>query len=124
MGFMISAPDGRTLRVNAWNWRPTLQLLADHGVLDGETVELLGYNGATRVSAQQSERIARFLDAYVAALPIDSRVMLDGSVTAEPDTGEFYRKAEEMHLNYSVQREWLVEFRDFCRSSEAGFSVG
>ena len=122
MSFTITASGGRSLKVNAWNWRPTLRLLGDHALLDDLTIELLGYNGDKPIAGEQAAGIAAFLDAYLATLPAGARVMLDGSVTTAEDTGEFYRREEEMHLNYSAQREWLVRFRDFCRSATDGFS--
>ena len=50
-----------------------------------------------------------------------SRVTLNGDVTTEPDTGEFHR--DDLDRNYSTTKEWLTEFRDFCRNCPQGFQV-
>jgi hypothetical protein len=116
MGFRLSRADGVTLFINAWNWHPTVTLLRQHAILDPELLELMdiGCGPCPTVPTGDAAKIARFLDAYLAGLPAGGRVCPDGSVTAEPDTGDFYR--EDLEKNYSATAAWLVEFRDFCRA--------
>jgi hypothetical protein len=112
-------PDGG-LQVNAWNWRPTLELLRRARLLDDETVERASAQGAGgRVTAGQAVRIAGFLDRYLADLTPGQRVRSDGTVTGEPKS---YRLDEEPREIYSAAYEWLSRFRDFCRTS-GGFTV-
>ncbi|MET8861767.1 hypothetical protein ABZW11_02305 [Nonomuraea sp. NPDC004580] len=121
MSWTLETPDGTSLQVNAWNWRPTLELLENSGVLDEETADLLGYNIAVDLTADQAHRIATFLDTYLASLPDEARVMLDGSTTTEPDTNEFHR--DDLSLNYSASTDWLRRFRDFCHTARTGFTA-
>jgi hypothetical protein len=116
MGFQLSRADGVTAFINAWNWHPTVTLLRRHAILDPELLELMdiGCGPCPTVPAGDAARIAQFLDAYLAELPAGGRVRPDGSVTAEPDAGEFHR--EDLGQNYSATETWLVEFRDFCRA--------
>ncbi|KAB8188447.1 hypothetical protein FH608_044215 [Nonomuraea phyllanthi] len=120
MSWTLETPDGRTLSVNAWNWRPALELLESAGVLDAETAELLGYNILVELGGEDARRIAAFLDSYLSTAPAGGRVLLDGSVTTEPDTFEFHR--DDLARNYSATVEWLTRFRDFCHAATNGFT--
>ncbi|MEV0614604.1 hypothetical protein AB0I81_14845 [Nonomuraea sp. NPDC050404] len=122
MSWTLETSDGRSLDVNAWNWRPTLALLEEAGVLDAETAGLLGFNSAIELTGDEARRIAVFLDGYLTtSVPAEGRVLLNGSVTTEPDTYEFHR--DDLARNYSVSAEWLARFRDFCRNATNGFTV-
>ncbi|GAA1619109.1 hypothetical protein GCM10009733_014320 [Nonomuraea maheshkhaliensis] len=120
MSWTLRTPDGRSLRANAWNWRPTLELLERGRVLDEETLMALGCNGRVELSGAEARQIAVFLDGYLPGVPGEGRVLLDGTVTTEPDTFEFHR--EELDRNYSATAEWLTDFRDFCRDAPQGFT--
>jgi hypothetical protein len=119
--FELEPATGDDISINGWNWRPTLELLHRTGILSEETLDLMSFNGGGgQATAEQAERIAEFLDGYLANLRPGDRVTLDGAVTAEPDTGEFHR--DDLARNYSATYAWLGRFRDFCRSS-GGFTV-
>jgi hypothetical protein len=122
MSWTLTTPDGTRLHVNAWNWRATLALLERHELLDAETIELLGANFDVEVAGDDARRIAAFLADYLATMPPDGRVMLDGAVTTEPDDGTFYR--DDLARNYSASADWLTSFRDFCRTATDGFIAG
>jgi hypothetical protein len=122
MSWTLETPAGASLGVNAWNWRPTVELLERAGIIDAETAGLLGCNIDVELSGEQARRIAEFLDTYLAGLPGDGRVMLDGSTTTEPDTYELHR--DDLSRNYSATADWLRTFRDFCRAATNGFTVG
>ena len=102
-----------------WNWRsPTIELIRCTNALDSERLDGLHEGmSATRVSRDEARAIARHLRQRI--LPLlapDSRVMLDGTATTEPDDGTFYRDDANSHLNYSATRSWLEQFADFCES--------
>ena len=120
MGWSLESAEGVQLGVNAWNWRPTLALLENAGVLDAETAGLLGVNGHIFVTGQEAARIADYLGTYLTGLPGEGRVRMDGAVTAEPDTHEFHRT--DLGLNYAASTEWLQTFHDFCRAAPHGFT--
>jgi len=122
MSWTLTKPDGTRLDVNAWNWRATLALLERHEILGAETIELLGYNIDVEIPGDDARRIAAYLADYLATLPGDGRVMLDGAVTTEPDDGTFYR--DDLARNYSATADWLTRFRDFCRTATDGFTAG
>lgn len=123
---LIDLADGeRTLFVNAWNWRATLEIINSAGVLDAHRIEALGLQcSATRVEPEEARSIARLLRQRVLpSLGAESRIMLDGTVTDEKDAGTFFRSPAEIGRNYSVSRQWLEAFAAFCESC-AGFEVG
>jgi len=121
MSWTLETPDGESLDVNAWNWRPTLELLERSGLLDADTTQMLGYNVAVELTGEQAQRIATFLDTYLATAPAEGRVLLEGSIITEPDTYEFYR--DDLGRNYSATVAWLTRFRDFCRTATGGFTA-
>ena len=114
MGFILEPIHGDAVHINSWNWRPTLEILHKHKVVTSEELESLE-GGWLRVNEDGAARIAAFLDWYLANLGPHDRVLLDGTVTNEPDTYEFYRV--DQARNYSATAPWLTQFRDFCRSS-------
>lgn len=122
MGWILKAPDGADLSVNVWNWRPTLALLARDAVLDAEKLEMLGSNGHWQITPAEAERVAAFLDVYLSKVPAGGRVRLDGVITTQVDTFEFYR--DDLARNYSATVDWLAQLRDFCRLATGGFTVG
>lgn len=119
MAFSLVPTTGEDIWINAWNWRPTEELVRRTGIVPGETLELLEY-GIGEVTAEQAGRIADFLDDYLSRLTPNDRVTLAGQVIDEPDTYEFHR--DDLSRNYSASYEWLTRFRDFCRTSN-GFTM-
>lgn len=120
MTVILKSPGGDDVRVNGWNWRPTVNLVAKALGLDEEAAEKLQTNGiGACVSAEQAVQIAAFLDSYIQSLPQGGRVRLDGSVTEEPKS---YAIDFVATSNYSASYEWLVKFRDFCKTC-GGFRV-
>jgi len=119
VAFSLVPATGDEIWTNAWNWRPTEELVRRSGIVPGETLELLEY-GIGEVTAEQAKRLADFLDDYLSGLGSQHRVTLDGTVIDEPDTYEFHR--DDLSRNYSATYEWLTKFRDFCRTSN-GFTM-
>jgi hypothetical protein len=122
MSWVLEKPDGTYLRANAWTWRPVVALLERHHLLDAEKLELLGYNVTVEITGDEAGRIAAFLDDYLDTVPAAGRVLLDGSVTTEPETDELYRYDPER--NYSAIVGWLREFRVFTRDAPLDFTAG
>lgn len=108
--------------MNWWNWRPLVAAISRSGLLDAETIEGLGYNGATVITADQARAIAVSLRKDLDPTEAQRRMTLDGTWLATPDDGTFHRSAEDEDQNYSLDREVLAKFIAFCEESE-GFAA-
>jgi len=129
MSFILVSKRG-DLQINAWNWRPTLELLMAENVVTQEQYERLGANGCGgRVDADTAGRIADVIERRLAATKMKpgERLLADLSVTSSKRVPFVFSpngdlKAAEMADLYSASYEWLITFRDFCRHS-GGFEV-
>jgi hypothetical protein len=122
MSVILQAPSGADIQVNQWLWRPTTLLVRQALQLDDKRFEMLQVNGVgAQVSASESDRLVVFLDDYLVSFPKDGRLLSDGSVTQEPKGSRDFSDGDWVR-HYSVDYDWLVRFRDFCRSS-GGFKV-
>ena len=131
MSFILKAKHGEDLQVNAWHWRPTLELLYHERVLDDEQYERLGMHGAGNglVDDVLAQRIADVLDRRLAAwnMKAGDRMLADLSLTSQEKTEVVFSpggNAESIDANdlYSASYEWLTTFRAFCRRC-GGFDV-
>ena len=126
MGFDITdlADSRRIVFVNFWNWRPTVELIRAAGLLDAPRLEGLQQQcSATHISTNEARAIARHLrEAVLPTLAPESRVLLDGTSTAESDDFAFHNDPGESDRNYSATRSWLETFATFCESC-SGFEL-
>ncbi len=106
--FELEPVTGSSISINGWNWRPTLELLHRTAILSAQTLELMSFTGGGQATSGEAERIAEFLDSYLAGLDPGDRVTFDGALTAQPDTGEFHR--DDLARNYSATYEWLARY--------------
>lgn len=123
MSFSITDLGGNReeLRINTWNWRPTIELIRLTNLLSDDELEMIGYNLNTEIDEQRARQIGAFLrDTVLPRLQPGQRLSYDLTLTPEPDTFEFYR--DDFAKNYSATHEWLVRFADFALTCE-GFVV-
>ncbi len=123
MGFFIIdlKDEQNALKVNVWNWRPTLEMITKMNILEIQELESMSFNGGSgKATESQTKLIAQKLRLMLAGLESNARVLVDGSVTTEPDDGEFHR--DEVEKNYSATKDWLERFAEFCESCK-GFYV-
>jgi hypothetical protein len=113
----------RSIHANWWQWRPTVELIRSFGLFDGERLDHLS-NGFGEFTSSEAHRLAEAIeDRVLPELMTGQRVLLDGSVTEDPDNVTFHRPSEEQHRNYSADYDWLVRFVAFCKRS-GGLYVG
>lgn len=128
MSFILIPQHGDDVKINAWNWRPTLMLLLNAHLIDEDLYERMGVNGAGGgVDLQAAERIANFLGEQLEVMKPGQRFRSDLKITAEPPKPSVFApgtKVEDIDAVelYSATYEWLVMFRDFCRTC-GGFKV-
>jgi hypothetical protein len=128
MAFILVPKHGEEVVINAWNWRPTLEILRSGGLIDKENYERMGCQGCGgAVDAEVSLRIAELIERKLETMSIGERILADLTTTAAPKKQVIWvpeTKAEEIDANdlYSASYDWLVKFRDFCKVC-GGFKV-
>ncbi len=115
--------------INAWNWRPTIALLLDAKLIDEDTHERLGTHGRCgEIDEETALGIADFIESKLNDMKPGDRIRYDLAVTGEPKELAVFSpdgtppKVDLVDI-YSAKYEWLVMFRDFCRTS-GGFDAG
>ena len=122
MSVILQAPDGRDLKVNAWNWGVLHHLVERAGLFPDDVWVPKRYNGGGALDADQVSRLADFLsDKVIPLIAPGQRMFFDGNTTDVPDDGTFYRAEEELWKNYSLHRDVLDDVIAFLRA--AGGSV-
>jgi hypothetical protein len=123
MGFWLLdlEDDALSLDVNAWNWRPTVELLRSFDLLAEDEIECMEFTGGGgKASREEARAIGERIMALIETLEGGHRVMLDGQVETTLDDGTFHR--DDLAMNYSASKEWLERFADFCAKCK-GFRV-
>jgi hypothetical protein len=128
MTFILVPKQGKDIQVNAWNWRPTLELLRAERLISEQEYERMGAQGCGgQVDAALACRIADVVKSRLMLMKPGERMRADLSVTATSKVRHVFTaemKPGEIDPNeiYSATYEWLAKFKDFCRESE-GFEV-
>ena len=128
MTFILVPSQGEDLQVNAWNWRPTLELLLAANVITEDDHELMGAQGCGgKADAEKASRIADVVAGKLIGMAPGERLLANLSVSKEPKKlaefgpGVNANDVDENEL-YSTTYEWLERFARFCQSS-GGFKV-
>lgn len=128
MAFILIPKNGEEVKINAWNWRPTLELLRNANLIDDDLYERMGtFSRKAVVDADTAVRIADFLDVRLGTMKVGDRICTDLTVTDKPKkrlliTPDTQPDQIDVVDTYSATYEWLIRFRDFARSS-GGFEV-
>jgi hypothetical protein len=127
LAVLLVPASGEDWMLNWWNWRPLVALLVRSGILpESERAErcLSNFSGGG-LSADEALRAASYIEALLPTIQQEQRILLDGKLTEEPIN---YTKSiseldqQEIWNSYSVKREVLAQFAEFCRRS-GGFEV-
>ncbi len=110
------------IKVNRWNWYPTLELIGAWGIIDSQRLEWMTSNGDVTITEKEAQEIGTRLNAYLSILSEKHRLQLNLKVTEKPDDFKLY-EGKDMEKNYSATYQWLIIFKDFCLTSK-GFIVG
>ena len=128
MTFILVPSQGEDLQVNAWNWRPTLELLLAAKVITEDDHDHMGAQGCGgKADAEKASQIADVVADKLIDMVPGERMLANRSVTkeskklAEFGPGVNAKDIDENEL-YSTTYEWLEAFAKFCRSS-GGFKV-
>ncbi len=121
---MDNGTDDVVFDVNFWHYRAIVEAIRSLRVLPDDHVDRLHEpftgSGLTKdecliVATELHARLVHTLDQ-------DDRLLLDGTVTKEPDDGVLHHTDVEWQKNYSTNRTVLTAFVDAIRKSN-GFTV-
>jgi hypothetical protein len=109
---------------NVWNWKAALEVIKGLDIISENKVRQMGYNAmGVKVDLEDAHLIGhKFRDEILPKLDPDKRMFADGTVTDEPDDGTIYRDEDEQWKNYSIDRNWVADFSEFCLRSK-GFQI-
>lgn len=111
MTFILTPEKGEDLQINAWNWRPTIQLIYNSGIIDKETFERMSCQGCGgKADSELAVKMAEIIDHQLALMKPGDRLLENNKISNEPKT--YNIDANDI---YSTTYEWLKTFRDFCR---------
>ena len=113
------------LAFNWYTWRPIIEIIRASGaIIDGVKLELIGYNVSAEISKGECRIIVEYIETSILGrLSAGDRLMIDGTITSIPDDGTLYRDPLDSYKNYSVSKESLIKFIDFCNQCD-GIKVG
>ncbi|KXK01561.1 MAG: hypothetical protein UZ17_ACD001001787 [Acidobacteria bacterium OLB17] len=109
---------------NVWHWKAAVEIIRDLDILGEGTLRQMGYNATgVKISRDDAHEIgSRIRSEVLPKVPAGSRIFADLSVTDAPDDMTLHRDHDDQWKNFSVDREWLEDFADFCLRSK-GFQV-
>ncbi len=122
--FIDQSSENFEFRSSVWNWKAALEIIKSFDVISEAKIRQMGYN-ATGVAVSQEE--AQMIGEQIAEkilpkLETGFRMFADQSISEAVDDGTIYKDEDEQWKNYSVDREWLTEFSEFCLKSK-GFQI-
>lgn len=123
--FIDSGSANNEVHTNVWNWKPTLEIIKDLDVIGEQRVRQMQYNATGfTVSQEEAELLGNAIRVkYLSKMTPKHRVMMDLSITDEPDDGTLYRGDDsQAWKNYGAQYGWLEEFSNFCIACK-GFQI-
>ena len=128
MAFILIPKNGEEVKINAWNWRPTLELLHNAHLIGDDLYGRMGRDEREAiVDADTAARIADFLDERLRTMKAGDRIRADLTVTdkaRKPLIIAPGMQTDQIDVVdvYSAAYEWLVQLRDFARTC-GGFEV-
>jgi hypothetical protein len=110
--------------VNFWHWRTIVEAVRSLKVIPDARVDGLHQQWTgTGLSLEEARAVGGAIRTKLLPQFVDGeRLLLDGSRTAEPDDGTFYRDRAELQRNYSTTRQVLERFVSCCETCN-GFDV-
>lgn len=121
MSVILTDAKGNSVGVNAWNWGVLHHAVAcaKPPVLDdADLLEQLRF-GSVHLSKEQADSLFVYLvQVVLPRLNPGQRMLVDFSVTDEPDDGTFYRGEADAARNYSLHYEVLITVLHFLKDAE------
>jgi hypothetical protein len=109
---------------NVWNWKAALEIIKSLDIVSDGKIRQMSYNATgAKIEIEDAHAIgAAIRNSILPKIPPDSRIFADLRITDEPDDMTLHRDGDDQWKNYSVTRDWLSEFSEFCLRSK-GFQI-
>lgn len=109
---------------NVWNWKAALEIIKSLDIMSEGKIRQMGYNATgMKIETDDAHMIGSAIrDKILPKISENGRMFADLRITDEPDDMTLHRDDDEQWKNYSVTREWLKEFSEFCLRSK-GFQI-
>lgn len=109
---------------NVWNWKAALEIIKSLDIVSEGKIRQMAYNGTgVKVDVDDAHAIGEAIrNKVLPKLSPEARMFADLRITDEPDDMTLHRDDDEQWKNYSVTRDWLNEFSEFCIRSK-GFQI-
>jgi hypothetical protein len=109
---------------NVWNWKAALEIIKSLDIVSEGKIRQMSYNATgVKVDVDDARAIGEAIRTTILPkIAEDARMFADLRITNEPDDMTLHRDDDEQWKNYSVTREWLKEFSEFCLRSK-GFQI-
>ncbi len=109
---------------NVWSWKAALEIIKNLDIISEGKIRQMGYSATgVKVDVDDAHAIGEAVrNKILPKLSENGRMFADLRITDEPDDMTLHRDDEEQWKNYSVTREWLNEFSEFCLRSK-GFQI-
>ena len=109
---------------NVWHWKAALEIIKSLDIISENKIRQMSYNAlGTKVDIDDARTIGEAIrDKVLPKISENGRMFGDLRVTDEPDDMALHRDDDEQWKNYSVTRDWLSDFSEFCLRSK-GFQI-
>jgi hypothetical protein len=109
---------------NVWNWKAALEIIKSLDIISEGKIRQMSYNGTgVKVDIDDAHAIGEAIrKSVLPKLTPEARMFADLRITDEPDDMTLHRDDDEQWKNFSVTRDWLNEFSEFCLRSK-GFQI-
>lgn len=109
---------------NVWSWKAALEIIKSLDILSEGKIRQMGYNATgVKIDVDEAHAIGETIRSTILPkLSENARMLADLRITNEPDDMTLHRDDDEQWKNFSVTREWLSEFSEFCLRSK-GFQI-
>lgn len=109
---------------NVWSWKAALEIIKSLDIMSEGKIRQMGYNATgIKVDTDDAHAIGKAIrNSVLPKLSENGRMFADLRITDEPDDMTLHRDDDEQWKNYSVTRDWLADFADFCVRSK-GFQI-
>ena len=109
---------------NVWTWKAALEIIKSLDIVSEGKIRQMGYNATgVKVDIDDAHAIGGAIrDTILPKVSENARMFADLRITDEPDDMTLHRDDDEQWKNYSVTRDWLKEFSEFCLRSK-GFQI-